>query len=89
MVLLRVARIIFNRSVSEIVKATGINRTLIYQIETNRLVPRPDELKRLADYFNVDPPEKLLTHVDERQFGLGAGSEVRFEQRQKVDRRWR
>jgi transcriptional regulator with XRE-family HTH domain len=40
-----------------------IPQPVVSQIERGRVVPTPDELRRLADILNVVPPEDLLLDV--------------------------
>ena len=49
----------------------NINRTVLSQIESGRVTPRPDELARLAAFFEI-PGERLLDHVSDDLVPAGA-----------------
>ena len=55
----------------EVARRTDINRTLLSHFEVGRMIPRPDELARLAKVLGCDPA-RLRTHVSEASLGDGA-----------------
>ena len=61
--------------------SVGINRTVYSQMESGRVVPRPDEIARLATFFDL-PADRLLDHIDESLAGLAPDAESRDEQRE-------
>jgi len=62
---LKARRLLRGSSTRDVRDGTGINISILSQIETNRVNPRPDELATLAKYFHVDAA-LLMTHIDER-----------------------
>ena len=84
MLYLKARRLLRGSSLRDVRDGTGINISILSQIETNRVDPRLDELAKLAKYFHVDAA-LLMTHIDERTLGVGPTDAVRDARREALD----
>lgn len=73
-------RIALGLTLREVSNQTKIDRKLLGLIYAGRLTPSVDQAARLAKVLGV-PAERLLDHVDERQFGVVGDMEHRMSLR--------
>ena len=82
MIRLKHLRLLRELSQREVATLTDIPHPFICYIERGRMIPTPDQLKKLARVFKC-PPARLLDHV--APTGLPDGAEHRDAQRCSID----
>jgi transcriptional regulator with XRE-family HTH domain len=83
---LKFRRIELRLTCRDVAKRADINNSWYGQMESGRVNPNPDELKRIAKALKC-APERLLSHVSDASLGDGAEHFDAQRERSFVDRR--